>query len=259
MARTQGAHRRATRTRSASAVLKRFVNVAMFAILLVQMLQQYVPSEVHEVAGMAFAVLFLVHMVQQRRWFAGLVRGKWTVLRALQTLVNAACLAYGVALLGSGLYMSPVIDDLLGIQSGFATARSVHLMATYGGLVACSVHLGMHARAMVGFMRKCFAPQGLPGAGRWVVRVAVAIVAVYGAYSFMRMGLFGFISGAVPYAFFDTDRPVLLSLLDFASICVLFGVAGYAIARGAALAGRTRKGGVVRVPRGRRAQMRNVR
>ena len=46
----------------------------------------------HEWVGAGTLALFLVHHLLNRRWYPGLARGPWTVLRRLSALVNGLLL-----------------------------------------------------------------------------------------------------------------------------------------------------------------------
>ena len=60
----------------------------------------------HEWMGAAMFVLFLLHHVLNWRWYRNLVKGKYTALRILQTVVDFLVLLAMIGLMVSGIMLS---------------------------------------------------------------------------------------------------------------------------------------------------------
>ena len=98
----------------------------------------------HEWVGAGTLALFLVHHLLNRRWYPGLARGPWTVLRRLTALVNGLLLLDMAGLLVSGVLLSNHVFAFLGLTGGTGTARLVHMAASHWGFLLMGFHLGLH-------------------------------------------------------------------------------------------------------------------
>lgn len=239
--------RSARTSRSRTTTALRAIDAALGALLLVQMLQQYQSSTLHAWLGAAFCALLIAHAVLHRRWFAALTYGGWTALRAVQTAAVALCLAYGAALAVSGACLSGAVIDLMGWRDGGALAQRVHLMASYGGLAAFALHVGIQAHMRMRRMRKKRVSLSSPQ--RALTGAAALLVAVAGAACFAHLDLWTFITGAAHFAFVDTSVPAPATLLEFVLAGAMIAELGYALACVASIARTAPNGNPV--PHGR--------
>ena len=76
----------------ASVKFKICVDVMMTAALYACMAYMLVGEETHEWIGSGLALLFVLHNALNRKWYAALLTGRYTPLRAFQTAVNLLCL-----------------------------------------------------------------------------------------------------------------------------------------------------------------------
>lgn len=79
-------------------------------------------------------ILFLIHNFLNFRWYSGLVKGRYTVLRVVRTAVNFLCLAAMLIQAYSGIVLSHFLFAALPINGGMATARVLHLAGPIGAL-----------------------------------------------------------------------------------------------------------------------------
>lgn len=91
-------------------------------------------------------VLFLLHNILNIRWYGSLFKGKYTLLRIMQMIINISVLISMLCLRFSGVVMSRHVFAGLSIHGPMATARTLHLAASYWGFVLISIHLGFHWR-----------------------------------------------------------------------------------------------------------------
>ena len=82
--------------------------------------------------------------------------------------------------------MSRHVFAALSIHGPMATARMMHLAASYWGFVLMSVHLGLHWSMILGMCRKLTGGREKPQAVTWILRIMAALLAVYGLYLFGR-------------------------------------------------------------------------
>ena len=194
----------------------------MTAALYACMAYMLVGEEAHEWIGSGLALLFVMHNALNRKWYAALLTGRYTPLRAFQTAVNLLCLASMAAAAVSGAAMSRYLYDIPFLSGGASLARTVHMLAAYWGYCFISLHLGLHWSMMLGMMKNAAAPQRAP---RWItplLRTAGAAAALLGAHALMRHNLLDYMFLRNQFVFFDTERPLCLFFLDYAAIMALW-------------------------------------
>ena len=206
----------------ASVKFKICVDVMMTAALYACMAYMLIGEEAHEWIGSGLALLFVLHNALNRKWYAALLTGRYTPLRAFQTAVNLLCLVSMAAAAVSGAAMSRYLYDIPFLSGGASLARTVHMLAAYWGYCFISLHLGLHWSMMLGMMKNAAAPQNAP---RWVtplLRTAGAAAALLGAHALMRHSLLDYMFLRNQFVFFDTERPLYLFFLDYAAIMALW-------------------------------------
>lgn len=206
----------------ASVKFKICVDITMTAALYACMAYMLVGEEAHEWIGSGLALLFVMHNALNRKWYAALLTGRYTPLRAFQTAVNLLCLVSMAAAAVSGAAMSRYLYDIPFLSGGASLARTVHMLAAYWGYCFVSLHLGLHWSMMLGMMKNAAAPQRAP---RWItplLRTAGAAAALLGAHALMRHSLLDYMFLRNQFVFFDTERPLCLFFLDYAAIMALW-------------------------------------
>ena len=194
----------------------------MTAALYACMAYMLVGEEAHEWIGSGLALLFVLHNALNRKWYAALLTGRYTPLRAFQTAVNLLCLVSMAAAAVSGAAMSRYLYDIPFLSGGASLARTVHMLAAYWGYCFISLHLGLHWSMMLGMMKNAAAPQRAP---RWItplLRTAGAAAALLGAHALMRHNLLDYMFLRNQFVFFDTERPLCFFFLDYAAIMALW-------------------------------------
>ncbi len=206
----------------ASVKFKICVDITMTAALYACMAYMLVGEEAHEWIGSGLALLFILHNALNRKWYAALLTGRYTPLRAFQTAVNLLCLASMAAAAVSGAAMSRYLYDIPFLNGGASLARTVHMLSAYWGYCFISLHLGLHWSMILGMMKNAAAPQNAP---RWItplLRTAGAAAALLGAHALMRHSLLDYMFLRNQFVFFDTERPLSLFFLDYAAIMALW-------------------------------------
>ena len=206
----------------ASVKFKICVDITMTAALYACMAYMLIGEEAHEWIGSGLALLFVLHNALNRKWYAALLTGRYTPLRAFQTSVNLLCLASMAAAAVSGAAMSRYLYDIPFLSGGASLARTVHMLSAYWGYCFISLHLGLHWSMILGMMKNAAAPQNAP---RWItplLRTAGAAAALLGAHALMRHSLLDYMFLRNQFVFFDTERPLSLFFLDYAAIMALW-------------------------------------
>ena len=101
------------------------------------------------------------------------------------------------------------------------TARTIHMLCAYWGLVLMSVHLGMHISQMAARMKL------KNKAVVWALRIIFGVIGAVGVYEFISLKFPDYLFGKVQFAFIDTSASAVLTTLQYLSVMVLFAYVGY--------------------------------
>ncbi len=196
-------------------------------VLLLPLLMAYslVGETAHEYLGIGMFLFFIVHHILNIAWWKHLLRGKYTPLRILGTVIDLALVVIMLALPISGMILSRHVFRSLHL-SGAATARTVHLLASYWGLVLMSFHAGMHGNRIMGVFRKITTQQNSK-IRTWSLRIIIVLLAICGIYAFIKNKIGSYLFLRTQFVFVDFSQPVVWSLIDYLLVCILFIVLGY--------------------------------
>ena len=202
------------------------VDCGMVLLLPLLMAYSLVGEAAHEYLGIGMFLLFAAHHILNTAWWKHLLRGRYTPLRIFGTAVNLALAIIMLALPISGMILSRHVFRFLHL-GGAAAARTVHLLASYWGLVLMSVHAGMHGSMISGMLRKKFNIRRSSTAGMWTLRLIAVLLAICGIYAFAKHKISSYLFLRTQFVFVDFSQPVALVLLDYLAIIAFFAVAGY--------------------------------
>ena len=213
--------------------LKMGIDILMTALLLGLMAYQITGQAFHEWLGAGELCLFIAHNVLNIRWYGSLFKGKYRLPRTIQTTVNFSVLVAMLCLGYSGIVMSRHVFAALPISGPMATARSMHMAASYWGFVLMSFHLGMHWGMVTGMFGRMFSGRKMPWAATWALRLSAALIAGYGLICFIRKDIASYMFLKNEFVFFDFEQSMLSVILEYAAMMGLWIFAGFYIAKGA--------------------------
>lgn len=205
--------------------LKITVDMAMTVLLLLLMTYERIGQAAHEWLGIGMFVLFVLHHILNGKWCKALLKGKYTVLRVLQTTLVAAVLFCMLGSMVSGVMLSRYAFAFLPINAGHSFARMLHMLSAYWGFVFMSLHLGFHWGMMMGIAKNPFKKPSV--IRKWILRVAAILIAGYGIYAFAQRDIGSYMLLKNLFAFFDFEESILLFMLDYIAVMGLFVTISY--------------------------------
>lgn len=107
----------------------------------------------------------------------------------------------------SGMILSRHVFRFLHF-GGASTARTVHLLASYWGLVLMSFHAGMHGNVMMGMFRKVANTQRPSKIGIWILRMIAVLLAICGIHAFVKNGIGSYLFLRTQFVFVDFSQSV---------------------------------------------------
>lgn len=203
------------------------VDLAMTILLPVLMAYELVGKATHEWAGIAMFLLFIFHHILNRRWHKNLIKGRYSAMRILGTVINILLFIIMISQTVSGIMMARHTFTYLSIDGGMSLARTVHLVGAYWAFILMSIHLGLHWNMILGVMRKAVHITK-PSASRTIVLLAAAaLFSAYGLYAFIHRQIGSYMFLRNQFVFFDFNEPFIFFLIDYLAIMGLFTCLGH--------------------------------
>ncbi|MDE7431836.1 MAG: DUF4405 domain-containing protein [Lachnospiraceae bacterium] len=191
------------------------VDFLMTILLLLLMAYQITGQEFHEWIGMGMLVLFVVHNLLNLRWYKNLFKGKYKLLRIVHTVINFSILFTMLCLGFSGIVMSRHVFAAFSINGPMATARTMHLSASYWGFVLMSIHLGLHLSMILGMFRKRLNGKKKLDIIIWILRGVAILFAGYGLYLFIQKNIISYMFLKVQFVFFDFEQSTAAVFVEY--------------------------------------------
>ena len=190
--------------------------MTLLSIILMGGTMLFPDDRVHQICGISLIVIWVAHLVLNRRWYGSLFKGNYQPYKIMQIIVNLGVLLCALFLMISGLLMAWFIpSDWVGGVLGFA--RITHLLASHWYYIFMAFHIGLHATFIANKMNI----HGI------VPQIICILISLYGIYAFIIRGVWKYMFGLQQFFFFDFSRGYILFALDYISIIVLFGTAAY--------------------------------
>lgn len=220
---------------------KIIIDLAMTVMLPLLMAYNMVGDAAHEWIGVAIFVLFILHHILNFRFTAAVSKGKYTPARILLTVTEVFLFLDMLCMMISSVLLSRHAFSFLGINIGASAARTMHLLGAYWGFVIMSLHIGMHAGAIIGAIKQAAHISEAPKGAVAAFRILIGIVSAYGIYAFITRGLGDYMLLKSQFVFFYSGEPLILFLSDYLTIMVLFSVIGYVLIKFSASALQSRR------------------
>ncbi len=195
--------------------LKLVIDFLMTVLLLLLMAYQITGQELHEWIGIGMLVLFVAHNLLNLRWYGNLFKGKYKLLRIIQTVINLSLLLTMFCLGFSGIVMSRHVFADFPINRPMATARTMHLSASYWCFVLISTHLGLHWSMILGMFRKLLKRKKIFNIIICILRTAALLFAGYGLYLFIQKNIISYMFLKVQFVFFDFEQSAVSVVMEY--------------------------------------------
>lgn len=128
-------------------------------------------------------------------------------------------LADMLALVFSGIRLSRYVFNVLPSLGSAATARRLHMLASYWGLVLMGFHLGLHGGMVTAPLRRRLC--GKAGPLLWCTGTAAGL---YGAYAAWKHRIWLYLTLRSEFIQFDFDCSAALYILDYFCMMALFAL-----------------------------------
>lgn len=179
----------------------------------------------HELAGGGLFGLVILHNLFNRRWYGALGRGRQDGRRRLNILVTALLVLVMSALLVTSLLISQTLSGYLPFAGGF-TARQLHALAGWWGLIIVALHLGLRWMVIQRVAANLLGISKPHPLRTWGLRLVAATVALLGIRSALLLGIAPRLGMQMSLDWWDFSQSVagfFLHLGAVAGLCVFLG------------------------------------
>lgn len=194
------------------------VDLAMTLLFIGQMGYHMMDNWMHEWAGIALCLLFILHHILNGGWHRRLFSGRYTAQRALLTAVDGLLTLAMAAVMVSAVWVSRSALDFLDLGK-MATGRRLHMPATMWAFVLTGLHVGLHWNMAVSMARRAVKGRGKT-LGVWAARLLTLGLAGYGLYEFVRRGLWMDLLMMREFAFFDYGESFAAFFVSYLAMLV---------------------------------------
>jgi len=200
--------------------MKIVIDAGMMILVLLQMAYHLIGDSLHGWLGIMLFVLLILHNILDRKWYLGLFKGKYTLVRFFHTAINMLLLASFLCVAVSAVFLSTTLSTLFNLKTALL-GRRIHMVFTTWSFILMSAHVGLHWRA--GAIKK--QPQRV----KCLFWMIIILLSGYGGYAFISRGLLQRMLFLSEYAFFDYDESFILFIIDCIAILCLFSYLTYGI------------------------------
>ena len=195
-------------------ILRRVIDLLMTIALLLLMSKQITEDIGHEYIGFAMGVLLMIHLYLNRQWFRTLFNGRYSAVRTLSVTVNIAVLSAFVLSAISGILIAESLT-IPATESFTELGRSLHVAASYWGIVLMGIHIGMHWGMIAGRVQNIWA------------KIFAVIFCGWGMYEFLYYGIADYLILRSHFVFLDYDKNPALILLENTAMLGMWVLIGH--------------------------------
>ena len=175
------------RSRGIPAWIKGVLDLAMVLVLALLYNRNVLGGmALHEIAGLALAGVFLLHVLLNARWVGTMTRRlrsrETPILMKVRYAVSALLAVLFLVIVVTGLFINRTL--LPGLRLQGQLWQVLHTTVSYWTLAVAGVHIGLHWQWVMGLFRKLFRLHGAPGPARvWIARLLAVAVFGWGIFA----------------------------------------------------------------------------
>lgn len=203
---------------------KVIVDGMLIVTLLLSMAYLLIGVDNHEIVGTVFFILFIVHIILNRRWFFSVFKGKYSGMRIFFIGLNFLIFVMMIGLIISGMIFATYTPNFIKTANSIEMARLLHLLTGYWCFVLLSLHLGTNLTPIVNAIK-------LNDMYKEIIRFAGILLACYGVFAFVRQNIISYLFLQQGFVFFNINQSLSGCLIDYIAIMSFGTMVGYSIKR----------------------------
>lgn len=212
---------------SKKVVFKITIDAIMTVLLVLLMGYMLIGEEFHEWIGLLTFILFLIHHILNMSWLKNIFKGKYTIQRRVNTLINILIFICMIGLMISSVILSKYVFSFLNIKIGMSFARTTHMICSYWGFALMSIHLGMHGNMILKIIKKYVVKRELHEFTQTIISIVIFVFCAYGIYSLFNLNILSYMFFQKTFVLFDFEATLIKFFSQYISIMFLFCTFGY--------------------------------
>lgn len=174
----------------------------MYLIFIVLMNHHLTSNLVHEVLGISFFILFIIHQILNYKYYKAIFKGKYNLKRTIKLIVNLLFALSIFLIIISSINISNEVFAFLKIDSKI-WGRSMHLCSTSWAFVLMSMHVGLHLEMFTQKVNKIIKNASL----KRIYHFILILIFIFGLYSFFNLNYISDMFLLNPFKYYDYSKP----------------------------------------------------
>ncbi|MFR1756093.1 MAG: DUF4405 domain-containing protein [Thomasclavelia spiroformis] len=206
---------------------KRMILDIIMTVLLIVMMGYHLWSNfIHEWLGIILCLLFILHHIWNRKWYTTLFKGRHTLMRIFQIIINTCLLISMICTAVSGFIISRDVLNFIDI-GGTSLGRTMHLISSSWLYILMSIHIGLHLNGIIAkFKKSSFCIKYSK-----ILNIVIIAVLIYGLFVFYQRDIWKDMFFMTEFKFFDFSEMKVSFYFDYLLIMVTFSLIGNKILR----------------------------
>ena len=188
-------------------MIKIIVDVLMLIIMLLEFSKLYTGGVLHEVFGITLFILLVIHNILNISFYKNILKGKYTILRTISTIVNIMFLICMLLIIILGIPISSELFKGLNLN-GNMTTRKLHTILGYWNLILLGIHLGFHFKVIFAKLKNKNKDKKVI---MFLFYIVELIVVIFGIKTMIDINLGAYLIGKSSFAI---PTHIILSLLN---------------------------------------------
>lgn len=175
----------------------------------------------HELVGLTFCTLCVLHVVIGWNWYRSILKGKYTFRRSLNTALNLSLPVGVIVLCISGIINSNHVFGFIKF-TGSMDIRQMHSFIAYWGIILLGVHAGIQwAKVLAALKNKAGARHGWLH-NNLLLRCISFLAVAYGIWASFDRAMGSKLFLGFSFDFWDPSRPEIFFYTHNVAIMTLY-------------------------------------
>lgn len=197
---------------------KVLIDISMTVLIIILMGYYITETKIHEILGITLFVLFSVHNILNIKWYKSIFKGKYSFQRIFHIIINLLLLIAMFGMMISSIMLTTNV-------SAIVLGRKLHMLFNSWLFVLISIHIGLHLNRIITKINKKMKNNTF----EYVYYLLIAIISVFGLYSFISSGLWEDMFLLKEYKFFDYEKSCITFYLEYISIMFFISITIYSL------------------------------
>lgn len=207
--------------------LKAIVDIALLVILIMLASYIIVSNKVHEILGIVFFSLFIIHNILNYKYYKLLFKRKYTLINIINLSLIIILFILIILNMISAIFVSIDIFSFIKTNNA-ALGRKLHLISTIYTFIFSSLHLGFNFNFFVILIQKKIKKNELAyKIFSYFFFFLFLSLAIYGLVCFINRELYKDMFLQVEFKFFNYEENKFKLFFDYFSMVILFAFLGY--------------------------------